>query len=35
MLAAKGFAAIVLADGAAPSRLLAALAADVGSGRFR
>lgn len=35
MLAANGFAAIVLAEGAAPSRLLAALAADVGSGRFR
>lgn len=35
MLAAQGFAAIVLADGAAPTRMLAALAADVGSGRFR
>ena len=35
MLASQGFGAIVLADGAAPSRLLAALAADVGSGRFR
>jgi uroporphyrinogen-III synthase len=35
MLAALGFAAIVLAQGASPSRLLAALAADVGSGRFR
>ena len=35
MLAAHGFAAVVLADGAAPSHLLAALAADVGSGRFR
>lgn len=35
LLAAKGFGAIVLADGAAPSRMLAALAADVGSGRFR
>ncbi len=34
-LAAQGFAAIVLAEGAAPSRLLAALAADVASGRFR
>ena len=35
MLASLGFGAIVLADGAAPSRLLAALAADVASGRFR
>jgi uroporphyrinogen-III synthase len=35
MLAAQGFGAIVLADGAAPARLLAGLAADVGSGRFR
>ena len=35
MLASQGFAAILLADGATPSRLLAALAADVGSGRFR
>lgn len=35
MLAAKGFDAIVIAEGAAPSRLLAALAADVGAGRFR
>lgn len=35
MLAARGFASIVMATGAAPSHLLAALAADVGSGRFR
>ena len=35
MLAARGFAAIVLAEGATPSVMLAALAADVGSGRFR
>lgn len=35
MLAGQGFAAIVLAPGASPSRLLAALAADVGAGRFR
>lgn len=35
MLAAHGFAAIVLAPGAAPSRLLDALAYDVGQGRFR
>ena len=35
MLAAQGFAAIVLAQGAAPSRLLEALANDVGRGRFR
>lgn len=35
LLAAKGFGAIVLASGAAPSRMLAALAADVGAGRFR
>lgn len=35
MLAAQGFGTIVLADGAAPARLLAALAADAGSGRFR
>lgn len=35
MLASQGFGAIVLAQGAAPSHLLAALAADVGSGRFR
>jgi uroporphyrinogen-III synthase len=34
-LAARGFSMIVLADGAAPSHLVAALAADVGSGRFR
>ncbi len=35
MLAAQGFAAIVLAPGATPSRLLEALANDVGQGRFR
>lgn len=35
MLASRGFSMIVLADGAAPSQLLAALATDVGSGRFR
>lgn len=35
MLAARGFGAIVTADGAGPARMLAALAADVGSGRFR
>lgn len=35
MLAAQGFTALVLADAAVPSRLLAALAADVASGRFR
>jgi uroporphyrinogen-III synthase len=35
MLASLGFAAIVLADGASPARLLAALCADVASGRFR
>jgi uroporphyrinogen-III synthase len=34
-LASEGFAALVLADGAAPSALLAALAEDVGRGRFR
>lgn len=34
-LAQEGFAAVVLADGAAPSALLAALAHDVGRGRFR
>jgi uroporphyrinogen-III synthase len=35
MLAGLGFAAIVPAAGATPSGMLAALAADVGSGRFR
>ncbi len=35
MLASRGFSTIVLADGAAPGHLLAALAADVDSGRFR
>jgi len=35
MLAAQGFGAIVLASGAAPSRMVEALAADVASGRFR
>ncbi len=35
MLAAQGFGAIVLAEAATPSRMLDALAADVGSGRFR
>lgn len=35
MLAGNGFGALVLADGAAPSQLLAALAADVSAGRFR
>jgi uroporphyrinogen-III synthase len=35
MLAAQGFSMLVLADGAQPGRLLAALAADVGAGRFR
>lgn len=35
MLAARGFASIVMATGATPSLLLAALAADVASGRFR
>lgn len=35
MLAAQGFSMLVVADGAQPSRLLAALAADVGAGRFR
>ena len=34
-LAAEAFAAIVIADGAAPNALLAALAADVAGGRFR
>ncbi|GAB2499158.1 hypothetical protein GCM10027266_16750 [Arenimonas alkanexedens] len=34
-LAADMFAAIVIADGAAPSALLSALAADVAGGRFR
>jgi uroporphyrinogen-III synthase len=35
MLASQGFAAIVAADAATPARMLAALAADVASGRFR
>lgn len=35
MLAAQGFAAIVPAAGAGPAQMLLALAADVGSGRFR
>lgn len=35
MLASRGFAAIVLADGAAPARLVQALANDVAGGRFR
>lgn len=35
VLAGHGFATIVAADGAAPAKLLAALAADVGAGRFR
>ena len=34
-LAGEAFAAIVIADGAAPNALLAALAADVAGGRFR
>ncbi|HEU0154184.1 MAG TPA: uroporphyrinogen-III synthase [Arenimonas sp.] len=34
-LAEEAFAAIVIADGAAPNALLAALAADVAGGRFR
>ena len=34
-LAQEAFAAIVIADGAAPNALLAALAADVAGGRFR
>jgi hypothetical protein len=34
-LAEDAFAAIVIADGAAPNALLSALAADVAGGRFR
>ena len=35
MLAGHGFEAIVTADATVPGRMLAALAADVGAGRFR